>query len=124
MDPILASLLSFVFGMIGGAAGTTAVILINDRKMAAVERVKRRILYGPETPMVPIQMGPLDPSIMSDLLESTYKQKYMRTVSEIKAKELAASPRIQNTAKHIDEIINMTSEEMDKWLRESRSKSK
>lgn len=123
MDLIILAL-GIVAAFGAGALGSAAVILINDKKMAAVERVKRRILYGPEPPMIPIQMGPLDPSVMSDLLEATYKQKYMRTVSEIKAKELAASPRIQHMAKHIDEIINMTSEEMDKWLRESRSKSK
>lgn len=128
--------LSFLSAFMAGFAGASAAILINEKRMTAVEKVKRRILYGPDKPMVPIQMGPLDPSIMRYLLEAQLKQVGIlklheeKTATEIMMKQKEAEYRIrQNTSvsplphfgkKHIEDILGMSEEEMEKWLRERK----
>lgn len=104
MDPLIQLLLGIVAAFVAGAAGSAAVILINDRKMAAVERVKRRILHGPEKPLFAVDVGGLDRTQWAAMIRSV------------------SVPPIPHRA--MKDIMNTTQKEFEEWRRESKSKSK
>lgn len=122
MDLIILALgIIAAFG--AGAVGSAAVILINDKRMAAVEKVKRRILYGPERPLIPVPPGLLMPDIFDKMFEQALgagqiiKIKEESTAKEIEMKQRAAAVSPLNSKKHIDDILNMTQKEFEAWRR-------
>lgn len=129
MDLIIIAV-GIVVAFIAGAAGSAVVILINDRKMEVVERVKRRILHGPE-PEPELRYVNFDPEeIRKRLMREVMNAKSNVTAMEILAKKQEAETRLKAMAvspgpyrvgmKHIKDIMGMSDEEVRKWLRDNK----
>lgn len=125
MDPLIQLLLGIIAAFGAGALGSAAVILINDKKMAAVEKVKRRILHGPERPPFVIDPVSLNKNVFDDLFAQALsgikpgqviRIKDESTAKEIEMKRGAVSP----PPKPPKDIMDMDLEEFVKWRRANR----
>jgi hypothetical protein len=122
--------IGIIVAFITGAAGSALMILINDKKMAAVEKVKRRILYGPEKPLFAVDPGSLDMTIFNNMarnalsMESIIKSSLDSTAKEIEAKQREAIRKMSVTPPPSPDSTAQRTEALHRWLRENRSKNK
>lgn len=127
---LLAIAFACAFG--AGALGSAAVILINDKKMAAVEKVKRRILHGPEKALFAVDVGNIDKSQWAAMMRSVYdasqiiKMQKETTATEIMMKQKEAEARIRAISvspipyRVMKDIMDIPQKEFEEWRRERK----
>lgn len=131
MNDLIVLALGIIAAFIAGAAGSAVMILVNDKRMAAVEKVKRRILHGPEKPdefftafvhpSNAVQLRTELAKLMEEINKPGRLIKLKESAAEeIRMKQMTVSPPMVKAVKHIDDLFDMTSEEMEKWLRERK----